>query len=163
MRAVPLKPCLALIHAFEGQHGDFEPTRTLDPVGNWEIGWSHKLSGPDDPLWDASLTQAQADDLAIADLGHFAQGVCDALNTQSLNDLSDNQYAACIDFAYNAGAANFAASHLCALINTGNLTLAVQEFPKWVYAHQNGKAIVLPGLVRRRQAEVDIWNAPPAP
>lgn len=161
MRPVPVDPCLALIHAFEGNAGQFEPRRSLDPAGNSEIGWSHKLSDPDDPIWFATLDADAADALAIDDLTKAAQGVCSALGAV-VDDLSTGQYAACIDFAYNEGVGRFAGSTLCHYVQIGNMALAVAEFPKWVYAHVNGVAVEEPGLVRRRAAEVDVWNAPHA-
>lgn len=157
MRSIPTAPCLALIHEFEGDQGLFEPTRTQDPSGNWEIGWSHKLSGPDDPLWSDILDESAADALALKDLTAAAQGVCNAL-TVAVNSLTDSQYAACIDFAYNEGAHAFAGSTLCHFIKTGAMHLAPLEFAKWVYAHVNGVAVEEPGLVRRRAAELAAWR-----
>lgn len=157
MRALPTVPCLALIHTFEGSAGKFEPQRTPDPTGNQEIGWSHKLSGPDDPLWDSTLTQADADTLALQDLTQAASGVCDAIGS-AVDSLTDNQYAAIIDFAYNLGVGAFRGSTLCHYIKTGNLTLAAGEFGKWVHGRVNGAEVVLNGLVRRRAAEAYAWR-----
>lgn len=159
MRDVPQAPCLALVHAFEGKDGQHEAIRTQDPSGNWEIGWSHKLSGPDSPLWDETLTRLDADNLAIQDLTAAAQGLFDDLGAGPVADLNTGQWAAIIDFAYNLGVGAFAGSHLRALIYGGNLVLAYDEFPKWVYAKVNGVETKLDGLVRRRAAEQDVWRA----
>ena len=156
MRPVPTGPCLGLIHAFEGKGGAFEPTRTQDPAGNWEIGWSHKLSGPDDPLWDQTLDAAAADALAIEDLAGAARGVCNALGNAVMS-LDDNEYAALIDFAYNEGVAAFTGSTLCRLILAGDLDAADAQFARWVDANIDGKEEVLQGLVRRRAAEARLW------
>jgi len=158
MRAIPTEPCLALIHEFEGNEGKFEPTRTQDPAGNWEIGWSHKLSGPDDPLWFATFDQDQADAQALEDLATAAQGVCNAL-TVAVNSLTDNQYAACIDFAYNVGVGAFAGSTLAHMIKIGSLNLVPAQFSLWVHGKVNGVEVVLPGLVRRRDAEIRAWQS----
>jgi lysozyme len=155
-RPVPVQ-VLDIIHQFEGSAGQFEPRRTRDPVGNWEIGWSHKLDGPTDPLWSATLDAAAAEALALKDLGTIAQAVCDTLGV-AVNNLDACQYGAVIDFAYNAGVGNFAASTLCHLIKMDDLDEAVLEFPKWVYGHVNGVAVKENGLVRRRTAEVALWN-----
>lgn len=158
MRPVPTKPCLGAVHAFEGDHGHFEATRTLDPAGNYEIGWSHKLSGPDDPLWDAQIDASHADALALEDLNAVAAGVCDALGEDIADSLTEGQYVAVLDFSYNLGAATFAGSTLCHFIKTGAMHLAPLEFAKWVYAHVNGVAVEEPGLVRRRAAELAAWR-----
>ena len=154
MRPIPLA-VLTLIHQFEGDHGTFEETRTQDPVGNWEIGFSHKLAGPDDPLWDALLTLEAADDLAMRDCATAAQAICDNLGP-AIDTLTDNQYAALIDFTYNEGVHHLQNSTLAAYIRNGNLADVPDEFAKWVYA--GGK--ILNGLVNRRNAERLLWLTP---
>ncbi len=159
MRGIPAGPCLSLIHGFEGSGGTFEATRTQDPAGNWEIGWSHKLTGMFDPLWNATIADlAQADTLALQDLTTAAQGVCDALEAV-VDDLTDGQYGALIDFTYNVGVGAFANSTLCRLVKNGAHNLVPAEFMKWVHANVDGVETVLAGLVRRRKAEVTVWLA----
>lgn len=157
MRPVPVQPCMGLIHAYEGKNGTFEATRQTDPGGLPEIGWSHALSGPSDPRWDATLTLEEADALALEDLNIYAARIADTLG-DALNSLTDGQFAAVLDFTYNLGPAAFANSTLCRLILAGNLTMAVLEFPKWVFGTIDGRKVPLPGLVRRRAAEVAVWN-----
>lgn len=151
MRPIP-EAVLGLVHEFEGRNGTFEPTRTQDPVGNWEIGYSHKLSGPDDEFWDSVLDQDFADHLAMQDEAEAAQAVCAALGV-AVNNLTDNQYAACIDLTYNIGGGNFANSTLCSMIKAGQITEAADQFDRWVYA--GGE--VMPGLVTRRAAEKTLY------
>lgn len=151
MRAIPQAACLALIHAFEkGPDGSFAATAYQDPAGVWTIGWGHALPGPTDATW----TLAQADDQALADLATAATGVSTTL-ASVIDTLTDGQYAACIDLAFNIGVHAFATSTLARLINEGNMTLAPLQFGRWNKA--GGE--VLPGLTRRRAAEVDVWNA----
>ena len=151
MRPIPQAPCLALIHAFEkGPNGSFAATAYQDPGGVWTIGWGHALAGPTDAVW----TLAQADAQALTDLAYAAAGVSAAL-ASVIDTLTDGQYAACIDLAFNIGVHAFATSTLARLINEGNMTLAPLQFGRW--NEQNG--VVLPGLVKRRAAEVDVWNA----
>ena len=154
MRPVPLA-VLTLVHEFEGNQGRFEPTRTQDPVGNWEIGWSHKLSGPADPLWSANLSADSADNIAMQDMSAAAQAVCKLCGQQTMALLSDNQYAALIDFTYNEGVGHFAGSTLLKKVKAGDKIGASYEFVKWVYA--GGE--VLNGLIRRRAAEKALWLA----
>ena len=156
MSVRPVPPIvLTLIHEFEGWAGTFEPTRTLDPAGNPEIGWSHKLSGPADPLWNATLDQAASDALAMQDLTMSATEICDTLG-MLVSNLNDNQYAACIDFTYNEGGGNFASSTFCKLIDADDLPDAEAQLTRWVYAAGEE----LPGLLRRRLAEQALWNTP---
>jgi lysozyme len=153
LRPIPLA-CLPLVHQFEGTVANrFEATRTLDPTGHAELGWGHKLNGSEDPLWNATLTESQADDLAMKDLAGAAMSVCEALGPGPTDTLTDNQYAALIDFTYNAGAGHFISSTLCRLVKAGDLTAAADEFARWVYS----EGVSLPGLIRRRAAEKALW------
>ncbi len=157
MRDIPFDINLRLIHAFEGKNGTFEATRQQDPGGLWEIGWSHRLTGPEDPDWDATYDAARADAVARLDLTRAASGVCEAVGA-AISDLNDGQYAALIDFTYNVGTGVFLQSTLCRLVVAGNHVQAALEFPKWVYGKVNGVETILPGLVRRRKAELDCWT-----
>lgn len=69
--------------------------------------------------------------------------------------LEAEQTAALIDFAFNCGAGNLQASTLRRVINRGDLKAAPDQFMKWVFAR--GRR--LPGLVRRRRSEADMWSA----
>ncbi len=66
--------------------------------------------------------------------------------------LNDNQRAAFASFTFNAGGGNFCGSTMARKLNAGDYAGACNELPRWVYA--GGK--VLPGLVKRRQAERDV-------
>ncbi|MCY1458796.1 Lysozyme RrrD [compost metagenome] len=63
--------------------------------------------------------------------------------------LTGNQWDALVSFTYNLGAANLESSTLLRLLNAGDYVGAAGQFPRWNKA--GGK--VLPGLVRRREAE----------
>lgn len=155
MRPVPIVPCLGLIHAFEkGPNGSFAATAYQDSGGVWTIGWGHVLPGPTEETWD----QAQADTQAVADAHTAADGVSTALG-DIVDGLTDGQYAALIDFTFNLGVGAFEGSTLCRLVKEGNMVLAPGEFGKWVYGTVDGQKVVLPGLVRRRAAEVAVWKA----
>lgn len=66
--------------------------------------------------------------------------------------LNANQYGAVVSFTFNLGCGAAQGSQMMKRLNAGENpnTVIANEFPKWV--HGNGK--VLPGLVRRRNAEV---------
>lgn len=72
------------------------------------------------------------------------------LNSKAV--LNANQYGALVSLAFNVGCGAVKSSSIVTRLNKGEKAATVypQEFPKWV--HGNGK--VLPGLVRRRNAEV---------
>jgi lysozyme len=63
------------------------------------------------------------------------------------------QVAALADFTFNCGAGNLEASTLRRKVNRGEFEDASNEFLKWVFA----RGVKLPGLVRRRVAERDLF------
>lgn len=80
----------------------------------------------------------------------FQQGV--TLTTNSGVTLNENAYGALVSFSFNVGNANFKSSTLLRRLNAGEdeLTVIAEELPKWNKA--GGQ--VLPGLTRRRNAEI---------
>ncbi len=95
------------------------------------------------------VTGQQADaflreDLAVAEL---------AVNTNVKAQMSQGQFDALVSFVFNVGAGNFVRSTLLRKLNAGDYDGAVAEFGCWVFA---GKT-VLPGLVRRRAAERELF------
>lgn len=155
MRPIPLEICLGLIKHYEG----FRAYRYRDPAGYQTIGYGHKLTGPNDPYWGATLSEASAEELAEKDLEErAAKPLCDDLGPDVLQELSDGQYAALIDFVFNEGIEKFHTSTLRHFVLTGNHAAACDELPKWKYAHVLGEAVVLDGLVKRRAAEQAVWR-----
>lgn len=72
--------------------------------------------------------------------------------------LNENQYGALVSWAFNIGCGNSGSSTLISRLNGGEdpNTVAAEELPQWVY----GGGEVLPGLVRRRDAEVALFQTP---
>lgn len=159
---------LDLIKSFEGIP-DGDPSTVnldpyLDPVGIWTIGWGHAirqgnefLRGKENRaraygLYPGGLTIRQAELLLRADLLARCRDVASLL----VRDVTDDQFAALVSFAYNVGAGNLKISTLLRLLNAGDVAGASREFPKWNRA--GGK--VLDGLTRRRQAEAALFLRP---
>jgi lysozyme len=61
-----------------------------------------------------------------------------------------------VDFCFNCGIGNFRHSTLLTKINAGDFAGAEKEFAKWTLA--GGKK--LPGLVRRRAREAEMFAKP---
>lgn len=132
-----------LIKEFEG----CELTSYKCPSGIWTIGYGH--TGPDVKP-GMTITQARADELLVQDLQRFEQAV-DRLIEPTQNQL---QFDAIVSFTYNCGEGALEESTLRRRMNAGEdlNTVAREELPKWV----NGPNGPLPGLVRRRDAEVEL-------
>jgi lysozyme len=67
--------------------------------------------------------------------------------------LTANQYAALIDFAFNCGAGNLQISTLLRLVNRNDLISAADEFLKW----NKAGGVIYRGLTRRRVAERTVF------
>jgi GH24 family phage-related lysozyme (muramidase) len=121
--------------------------------GFGRTGPSIKMGGP-------AITQAAADQWLAEDLQKFADGIHRLLPASQL--WGANQQAALISWAFNVGLGAVEGSTLRKRLLAGEPGIIVvpQELPKWDKA--NGA--VLPGLARRRAAEVALFTGtPPAP
>ncbi|KAF8148215.1 lysozyme-like domain-containing protein [Crassisporium funariophilum] len=127
-----------------------------DPIGLPTVGYGHlcKSTNCAEVPFLFPLTQAQATTLLNTDLKTFTSCISrDVVDSVRLNS---NQYGALTSWAFNVGCGNSGSSTLIARLNAGENpnTVAEQELPKWNLA--GGQ--VLPGLVRRRAAEVVLFK-----
>ena len=140
------EPGLDLIKHFEGCRLTAypDPGTGGDP---WTIGYGH--TGPD-VYPGVTITQAEADHLLKQDLKRFE----DAVNRLIEVPFNQNEFDATVSFTYNCGAGALESSTFRRRINAGEdkATCFREEFPKWV----NGGNGPMPGLVRRREAEVQL-------
>lgn len=119
------------------------------PAGIWTCGWGS--TGPDiteNTVW----TQQQADERLEKDLTRFMTGV---LKTSPILKGQDNRLAAVTSFAYNCGIGAYQSSTMRKKIDAQDYSGAQAEFSRWTKA--GGKE--LPGLVRRRKAEADLFGS----
>lgn len=119
------------------------------PAGVWTIGWGH--TGDVKP--GATITAHQAEAILDADLDRFELGV-----DKLAPGLPSNQFSALVSFSFNVGLEALAKSTLLKKLKSGGPLAAAPEFAKWVRA--GGK--VLPGLVKRREAERQLFLTPEA-
>ena len=124
------------------------------PANVCTIGYGHTSSAGAPTVTDGmTITQKQADDILRRDLVKYETEVFNMVR----QPLTQNQYDVLVDFAYNAGVGNLKSSTMLKKINSGNLDAVPDELMKWT----KGGGKVLPGLVRRRQAEAAWWVAVP--
>ncbi|WP_217597186.1 lysozyme [Cohnella sp. GbtcB17] len=134
---------IELIKSFEGcRLTAYKPVPT-EPY--WTIGWGHY--GPD-VKQGMTISQAQADAIFLQDIARYEKPV-NELNLQ----LNQNQYDALVSFCYNCGAGNL--RKLCLGRTISQIAASLPEYNK-------GGGKVLPGLVRRRAAELELFNKPDA-
>ena len=138
----------ALTQGFEKCH----LTPYQDSGGVWTDGWGNThgvVPGQD-------ITQEQADAQFLVNI----QGSVDAVNASVTCDLTQNQFNACVDFAFNCGNHAFENSTLLKKLNEGDATSDVDavlaEFAKW----DKAGGVVLAGLDHRREGEEALFVAP---
>ncbi len=132
-----------LIKQFEG----CRLTAYKDAVGVVTIGYGHTPS-----KLGTTITQEQAEQLLKEDLKKFEEGVLELVKVP----LNQNQFDALVSFSFNLGIGALACSTLLKKLNAKQYQEAANEFSKWVNA--GGKP--LPGLVKRRQAEKELFLKP---
>jgi len=149
-----LTPCLPLVKEFEGCRLEAypDPGTGGDP---WTIGWGH--TGPNirkGVIW----TQQQADAALSADLQEAHTAMLRALPMASA--YSGPRQAALTSWVFNVGGGAAADSTLRRRLAAGEDPALVvrEELPRW----NKGGSGVLPGLVRRRAAEVELFCGRPA-
>src|ERR1700760_2018795 len=138
-----------LVTAFEG----FRSCPYRDPTGVWTIGYGSTRDAAGNPVCATTpcIPQDVARSLVERDLGAAFAEVARDVHTP----LTASQTAALADFVYNLGAGNFRASTLLRKLNAGDYAGAAAEFDKW--DHAGGRELA--GLLRRRQAETQLFNA----
>lgn len=97
-------------------------------------------------------TQAQCDQRNQEDVDAFGAEVLKLVKAE----LTDNQFAALVCFAYNVGASNLRNSGLLRMLNQSKYGEAADQFLLWNKAQ--GK--VMNGLVKRREAERRLFLTP---
>jgi lysozyme len=135
---------VALTEQFEG----CKLTAYQDVKGVWTIGIGH--TGPE-VVPGLTITQAQAQTLLVNDLSGAAACVNNAVSVP----LSQQQFDALVDFVYNVGPGAFETSTLLKNLNAGDFAGAAAQFDVWDHAG----TVVVPGLLRRRQAETALFNS----
>jgi lysozyme len=96
------------------------------------------------------ITEAEADALLVKDMQ-----VADlAVNRLVTASLSQNQFDALVDFTFNLGEGVLARSTLLRVLNTGKYDYAADQLLAW--DHAGGQVVA--GLLRRRRAEMELFN-----
>lgn len=133
---------LALTKSFEG----LRLTAYRDVKGVLTIGYGHTGADvrPGMVITEPEATALLRRDMAVAE---------HTVNIGVRVPLTQNQFDALADFVFNAGTGSFLHSTLRELVNEGKFIEAAAQFSSWV--HADGK--IEPGLVRRRQAEAELF------
>ena len=142
----------AWLWAFLKSYEQFRPTAyaaTGDERrrGIWTIGWGHTNGVKENDV----CSQAQGDAFLHADVFSAVATV----NRLVARTLTQNQFDALVSLCFNIGSGNFAGSGLLKFVNAGNDHAAAADFDNW----DKQAGTVLPGLLRRREAEAQHYMA----
>lgn len=125
-------------------------TSYRDPAGVWTVGYgATRLASGNPVMRNVRITQEQADDLLKSELERLRGVLAQYIRAP----VTEGQFIALIDFAYNCGEGSLRRSTLLKLLNAGKVVNAGYEFRRWTRA--GGRE--LPGLVRRREAEKELF------
>ena len=117
------------------------------PAGLWTIGYGNTM-------WENGIKvkENQVIDIKRAEklLTYWVNKYADRINLK----VNQNQFDALVSFAYNIGIGNFDLSTLKKkIIENQNDPAIKDEFMKWV----SSKGKQLPGLIKRREAEANLY------
>ncbi|SLK21725.1 MULTISPECIES: lysozyme [unclassified Paenibacillus] len=137
---------IALIKSFEGcKLTAYKPVPTEK---YWTIGWGHY---GEDVKQGQKISQAQADAMLITDLAKYEAYVNNPSYVPLTDKLTQNQFDALTSFCYNTGPGNL--KQLCNGRTLAQIAASITKYNK-------AGGSVLNGLVKRRQAELDLFNTP---
>jgi lysozyme len=145
-----------LAKRFEGFHRvpKADPGRAcpyICPAGYWTIGYGHLCDSK-----HPSITETEAEAYLAQDMNTALAATlryCPVLAAEAQVRLT-----AIVDFTFNLGAGRLQSSTLRRRINQRKWAAAATELGRWVY----GGGKVLPGLVSRRAAEIQLMLQAPS-
>jgi GH24 family phage-related lysozyme (muramidase) len=152
-----LEPAIKIIKEFEG----LRLYAYQDAVGVWTIGYGTTrypgTNGGPVRRGDTISNEQAEEFLRDQVLSLYAPGVLHLL--PMAKDWSPNRIAALVSFAYNVGLSALERSTLRSRLLAGEnpITVVSEELPRW----NRGDNTVLPGLTRRRAAEVELFAGKP--
>lgn len=140
-----LSLAIPLIQRFEGCHKRLPDGRIapyICPAGYPTQGWGIVVPSMEVP----PISQAMADAILAREVPKY---MADAIKASPILAAHPKRLAAITSFVFNLGAARYRSSTLRRRVDAGDWDGAVVEIMKWT----RGGGRVLPGLVKRRQAE----------
>jgi len=136
---------LNLTKGFEG----LQLTAYPDQTGVWTIGYGHTSPGVHRGM---TITEGEAEIFLESDIA----GSVAAVNRLVTCEIDQCHFDALVDFVFNLGCASLSQSTLLRMINKGDLAGAQLQFHLWDHAG----GVVIPGLLRRREAEAQLFAGP---
>ena len=141
---------LELIKHFEG----FRANAYKCPASVWTIGYGHTSeAGPPVVREGMRITEPEATAMLRRDVERYERAVTAAVTRKP----TQAQFDALVSFCYNVGPGALRKSSVLRHFNAGNIPAAADAFRSW----NKGGGKVLKGLVRRREAERELFLSEP--
>tara|TARA_R100001198_G_C5236445_1_gene214266 strand:+ start:599 stop:1042 length:444 start_codon:yes stop_codon:yes gene_type:complete len=139
---------IAIIKHYEG----FSSTPYKCPAGYWTYGYGNIRDAQGERVTSDTehITELEGETLLLEEMAKVERQI-KALTTA---ELTVNQFSALCSFVWNVGSGRYKASTLRAKLNRCDYEGASAEFPKW----RRGGGKILPGLVRRRKSERELFD-----
>lgn len=138
-----------VIKEFEG----YSSKPYLCPSGIATIGYGNTryLNGERVTMDDPEIDKKEAEKMLLDTVKFVEKDVKNVLD----HKLKDNKMAALISFTYNVGIGALSNSTLLAWVNSNpDYSEIPSQFRRW----NRGGGRVLKGLIRRREAEIELWE-----
>lgn len=125
----------------------------LCPAGVPTIGWGSTRG----VAMGMTITEQQADARLVQDLATAEGAIVKSVQVP----LTQGQFDAMVSFVFNVGVKNFLGSTLLKRLNDGKYQAAADQLPHWCHAKdpKSGKMVRLPGLLKRRLEEREVFLA----
>lgn len=156
---VAIRPVYEKGLSFTKQAEGWVPTLYNDPAGFCTIGYGHlvkksRCNGSEPPDFRDGFTEAEGERWLIKDMAAAQKtAMLQTMLHVKKVDLTDGQFAALCDFAFNVGGANFKNSTLLKKIREKKFDQVPAQFRRWILA--DGKE--LRGLRNRREGEIKLF------
>lgn len=152
---------IELIKELEG----WKATEYLDSAGKPTIGYGHLITPREQStgqiiidgapvIFSGGLTPKQGEALLRTDVAAAEASVKRSITS----NLYQREYDALVSFTFNLGGGNLSESTLRTVVNKQQYTAAPDQFRQWNKETVNGVKVVNPGLVNRRNAEINMWG-----
>ena len=121
------------------------------PANVWTIGFGNTFYEDGTKVKEGDvITQQRADELAKFIIDQFAVSIAPFIQ----KTLTENQFSACVSLAYNIGTGGFKKSSVFKKLNVNpNDATIAESFRLW----NKGGGKILAGLVKRREAEIQLY------
>jgi lysozyme len=144
---------------FIAQQESFSATAYPDPPGQtktYSIGYGCQV---DPANYPNGISRADALSLLQARVAIAQAGVRRLVKVP----LTQGQFDALCDFAFNEGVGALQSSTLLRLLNAGDYDAALDQFPYWDKVEKAGQLVDDPDLLRRRKLEQAMFAGPSQP